>query len=95
MVVVLMLAIPAGAATPVPEALKKAKVDVVAALAELESVRGTIGKEKPAAARAFQMTELELKDKRRLVRIARMGREDRAEALQALWDGVRRQILTG
>ncbi len=65
--ILVLLAIPAVAETPVPEALKKAKVDVVEALAELESVRGRIAKEKPAAAREFQMTELELKDKRRLV----------------------------
>jgi biopolymer transport protein ExbB len=84
LVIIILLSMPVGAQTPVPEALQRAEADLVSALAELEAVRGKIAKEKPAAAREFRMTELELKEKRRLVRIARMGRDDRAEVLQNL-----------
>ena len=84
MVILLMLVLPLGAETSVPDALKKAKADVVGALAELSAVRDTITKEKPAMAREFQQTEFELKDKRRLARIARMSREDRAAEMRSL-----------
>ncbi|MFM2198339.1 MAG: hypothetical protein RLZZ505_1771 [Verrucomicrobiota bacterium] len=75
---------PLAAQTEVPAALEKAKTDLTAALAGLEKTRAAIAAEKPAIAADFAKTELELREKRRLVRIARLSKEDRAEELRQL-----------
>lgn len=75
---------PLAAQTEVPAALEKAKTDLTAALAELEKTRAAIAAEQPALSQDFAKTELELREKRRLVRIARQSREDRAEELRQL-----------
>jgi len=72
------------AQTTVPDALKKAEADLTKSLASLESSRQTIAKEKPGLTAEFRKTEQELLEKRRLVRIARMSREDRVMELRQL-----------
>lgn len=73
----------AGAAG-VDEALQSAKTDLRQALGELETVRGEIAAERPELSADFEELELELREKRRLARIARMSREDREQALREL-----------
>lgn len=75
---------PLAAQTEVPAALEKAKTDLTATLAGLEKTRSAIAAEKPAIAADFAKTELDLREKRRLVRIARLSKEDRAEELRQL-----------
>jgi biopolymer transport protein ExbB len=75
---------PLGAQTEVPAALEKAKADLTASLSELDKTRAAIAAEKPALSADFAKTELELTEKRRLVRIARQSKEDRAEVLYQL-----------
>jgi biopolymer transport protein ExbB len=75
---------PLGAQTSLSAALERARQDVSAALADLSAVRGEIAAEKPPLAAAFQEVELELAEKRRLVRIARMSREDREQEMRQL-----------
>ena len=75
---------PLGAQTEVPAAIEKAKADLAASLSELEKSRAAIATEKPALSADFAKTELELSEKRRLVRIARQSKEDRAEELRQL-----------
>ena len=77
-------AAPLAAQTTVPAALETAKKDLDAALGSLSRTRGEIAGEKPALAGEFGTVELELGEKRRLVRIARMSREDREQALREL-----------
>jgi biopolymer transport protein ExbB len=72
------------AQTTVPDALKKAKADLTKSLASLESSRQTITEEKPGLTAEFRKAEQELLEKRRLVRIARMSREDRVMELRQL-----------
>lgn len=66
------------------EALGTAKEDLEEALAKLAEVRQTIAAEKPALAEEFAASELELREKRRLARLARMSRGDREETLRQL-----------
>lgn len=80
----LFLLSPLAAQTEVPAALDKAKIDLTAALSGLEKTRAAIAAEKPALSADFEKTELELREKRRLVRIARLSKEDRAEELRQL-----------
>jgi biopolymer transport protein ExbB len=75
---------PLAAQTEVPAALEKAKNDLTSALSGLEKTRAAIAAEKPALSADFAKTELELREKRRLVRIARQSKEDRAEELRQL-----------
>jgi biopolymer transport protein ExbB len=75
---------PLAAQTEVPAALEKAKTDLTATLADLEKTRAAIAAEKPALSAEFAKAELELREKRRLVRIARLSKEDRAEELRQL-----------
>lgn len=75
---------PLAAQTEVPAALEKAKTDLTAALSGLEKTRTAIASEKPTLSADFAKTELELREKRRLVRIARQSKEDRAEELRQL-----------
>jgi biopolymer transport protein ExbB len=65
-------------------ALKEAKADLETALSELEKTRAAIAAEKPALATEFTGTENELREKRRLVRIARLSEEDRTQELRQL-----------
>lgn len=87
---------PLAAQSEVPAALDKAKTDLTAALSGLEKTRAAIAAEKPALSTDFAKTELELREKRRLVRIARLSKEDRAEELRQLRTdlGARRQDAT-
>jgi biopolymer transport protein ExbB len=73
-----------NAQTTVPEALAKAKSDLAAALSGLEKTRDAIAAEKPKLSADFEKTAQELREKRRLVRIARLSKEDRAEELRQL-----------
>jgi biopolymer transport protein ExbB len=75
---------PLAAQTEVPAALEKAKTDLTAALSGLEKTRAAIAAEKPSLSEDFARTELELREKRRLIRIARQSKEDRAEELRQL-----------
>jgi len=75
---------PLSAQSEVPAALEKSKTDLTAALSNLEKTRAAIAAEKPALSTDFAKTELELREKRRLVRIARLSKEDRAEELRQL-----------
>lgn len=79
-----LLFTPLTAQTEVPAALEKAKADLTKALSDLEKTRATISAEKPALSTDFAKNELELREKRRLVRIARLSKEDRAEELRQL-----------
>ena len=80
----LFAACPLAAQTEVPAALEEAKTDLTAALAALEKTRAAIAAEKPTLSADFAKTELELREKRRLVRIARQSKEDRAEEIRQL-----------
>ena len=73
-----------SAETSVPKALKKAQEDLKVSLAALEKTREKIAEEKPALAKEFEEVGLELREKRRLVRIARMSREDREMEMREL-----------
>lgn len=75
---------PLAAQTEVPAALEKAKTDLTAALSDLEKTRAAIAAEKPPLSENFEKTELELREKRRFVRIARQSKEDRDEELRQL-----------
>lgn len=75
---------PLVAQTSVEKALVDAKVDLAAALSGLEKERAIIAEEKPAMSGDFQKIEAELAEKRRLVRIARQGKEDREMELREL-----------
>jgi len=74
----------AQAPATVPAALEKAKTELKTTLTTLDQARETIAKEKPSLASAFAETELELRDKRRRIRIARMSREDRETEMRQL-----------
>jgi len=78
------LAAPAAAGKSPAEALAEARDGLEKALAGLSAARTTIAEEKPAMAAEFAKSELELRRKRRLVRIARMSREDREQSLRQL-----------
>lgn len=66
------------------EALETARQDLKASLEKLAGARQAIAEEKPPLAKEFEAVELELRQKRRLVRIARMTREDRQMEMQEL-----------
>lgn len=68
---------PASGQKSVANALSETEQDLTKARQELTTVREQISLEKPEKSRAFDQSELELLEKRRLVRIARMSRQDR------------------
>lgn len=92
----LLFCVTLHAQTTIPAALEKAKTDVTAALSSLEKTRTAIAAEKPALAADFEKTEQELREKRRLVRIARLSKDDRAQELRQLQSDLttRRQDAT-
>jgi biopolymer transport protein ExbB len=72
------------AQTAVPSALKQAEVDLKQAISTLERTRQAIAAEKPRLTADFRETEQSLLEKRRLVRIARLSKEDRAQEVRQL-----------
>jgi biopolymer transport protein ExbB len=72
------------AQTEIPAALKQAEADLKQALANLEKTRQAIAAEKPKLTEDFRIIEQDLLEKRRLVRIARLSKEDRAQELRQL-----------
>jgi biopolymer transport protein ExbB len=68
----------------IPAALKKAENDLKQAIADLEKTRQAIATEKPKLTENFRKIEQDLLEKRRLVRIARLSKEDRAQELRQL-----------
>lgn len=73
-----------AAETTLAEALGKANQDLVEALASLEKTRAEIAAEKPGISQEFEELGVELRKNRRLVRIARAGKEDREMAMREL-----------
>ena len=80
----LILSCPLGAQTTVPEALTKAKTDLTTSLSALEKTRTQIASEKPTLSAEFEKTEQDLREKRRLIRIARLSEDDQAQELRQL-----------
>jgi len=80
----LLTATLSGAQTTVPEALEKAKIDLTAALSSLGKTREKITSEQPQLSASFEKTELDLRQKRRLTRIAHLSEQDRAQELRQL-----------
>lgn len=70
--------------TSVEQALQQTEKDLKAALAKLEKTRAAIAAEKPELSAEFAEVEQQLIEKRRLLRIARMGEEDRRRELREL-----------
>lgn len=68
----------------IPAALKQAEADLKQAIADLEKTRQAIATEKPKLTEDFRKIEQDLLEKRRLVRIARLSKEDRAQELRQL-----------
>jgi len=79
-----LLASPLAAQTTLPVALEKSRTDLATALSSLEKTRTAIAAEKPSLSAGFEKTEQELREKRRLVRIARLSKNDRAQELRQL-----------
>ncbi len=75
---------PLAAQTTVPDALTKARTDLTTTLTTLEKTRTEIASEKPTLSAEFEKTEQSLREKRRLVRIARLSKDDRAQELRQL-----------
>ena len=71
-------------AAAITAALEKANAERKQAVEALDAVRAGISEEKPALAREFAETELELREKRRLVRIARTSQADRDAEVRQL-----------
>lgn len=70
--------------TSVAAALTRSRADLETAQAQLTKTRETIAAEKPAIAAAFNQAELDLREKRRLVRIARMSVADREQEMRQI-----------
>ena len=83
-------------AAALQDALEKARAERTQAVESLDQIRQRISEEKPALAREFAETELQLREKRRLTRIARTTQADRdAEVRQLERDrATRRQDAT-
>lgn len=79
-----LLASPLAAQTTLTAALEKSKTDLSLALSSLEKTRTAIAAEKPSLSADFEKIEQELREKRRLVRIARLSKDDRAQQLRQL-----------
>lgn len=84
LIALLLTATFSAAQTTVPAALKEAKSDLTIVLSSLEKTRTAIAAEKPAISTEFQKIEQELREKRRLVRIARLSTSDRAQQLRQI-----------
>jgi biopolymer transport protein ExbB len=82
--IILALAAPLCAQTTVPQALEKTQSDLKTSLESLEKTRAAISAEKPSISASFAKTELELREKRRLIRIARLSSQDRVALLRQL-----------
>ncbi|MEP4078250.1 MotA/TolQ/ExbB proton channel family protein [Haloferula sp.] len=82
--VVAALTGPLMAETSLSDALKKANEDLKTSLSVLNEARAKIAAEKPELAKEFEEVGLELREQRRLARIARMSREDREMAMREL-----------
>ncbi|MFT6862676.1 MAG: biopolymer transport protein ExbB [Akkermansiaceae bacterium] len=80
----LLLVAPVHAQVSIEKATITAKSDLAAALSTLDEVRQTITAEKPKLAAEYQQVAQDLEKKRRLVRIARMTKEDREQAMRQL-----------
>lgn len=65
-------------------ALEKARAERTTAVESLDAARAKISEEKPTLAREFAEVELELREKRRLVRIARTSQADRDAEIRQL-----------
>ncbi len=93
LIAIALLAASAQAQTTVPAALEKARTDLSQSLSLLEKTRAAISAEKPELSADFEKMEQELREKRRLVRIARLSKEDRVQELRQLQSdvGTRRQ----
>jgi biopolymer transport protein ExbB len=72
------------AQTQVSKALIETRRDLVTAIAKLEATREKIAAEKPELSAKFHEVEKKLAEKRRLLRIARMGEADRERELRIL-----------
>ncbi|BCX48570.1 biopolymer transporter ExbB [Haloferula helveola] len=81
---ILLLAGQGFAETSVEDALEQAEKDLQAAMEQLGEVREAIAAEKPELSKEFEEVGLELREKRRLVRIARTSKEDREMAMREL-----------
>lgn len=68
----------------VNQALSRTQADLKAAIAKIDKTRTQIAAEKPKLSAEFHVVEQELSEKRRLLRIARMGEEDRQRELRIL-----------
>ena len=66
------------------QALAKTQADLKEAIAKLEKTREAIAAEKPKISAEFHGVEQQLSEKRRLLRIARMGEADRQRELRIL-----------
>jgi len=75
-----------GQAVPVPmeQAQTQAQQDLQGALARLAEARGQVAAEEPKIAANFHKVEAELREKRRLARLARTAVDDRREVLREL-----------
>lgn len=72
------------AETSVTEALAEAEKDLQSALASLAEAQEEVAREKPEVSKEFESLAVELRDKRRLVRIARTSKQDREMVLRDL-----------
>lgn len=77
-------ATPLDAQGEVAKALEATRQDLAQAIGQLEATRGRIATEKQELTPQHQAVEQELAEKRRLLRIARMGEEDRQRELRVL-----------
>ena len=68
----------------VAKALKQTRADLEAAIARLDKTRAAIAAERPKFYGEFNEVEQQLGEKRRLLRIARMGEEDRQREMRIL-----------
>lgn len=89
-IAILRLAVAVGMTTPlsaevtVSQALKNSEAELKLALERLTNVRELVAEEKIPIAAEFEAVNLELREKRRLARIARMTKEDREQRLGQL-----------
>jgi len=77
-----VLTLGSSAQKTVSAALKEADVELESALSQLDKTRAEIADEKPELAAEYEEVALQLREKRRLVRVARMARDDREMAVR-------------
>jgi len=78
------VAMAAGDEVDLAKAVETARAERDDALAKLDAARARIAEDKPGLAREFAETELELREKRRLIRIARTSQGDRDAEIRQL-----------